>query len=99
MSSPFRMFGAETPMKTSAPASAPLRSPLYFAALVFSAIQRSSGDSPSRSGWITPPMSATQVSFTPAASSSFRIAVPAAPAPDSTTRTLLMSLPTTRSAL
>ncbi len=79
-------------MNTSAPASAPFRSPLYFAALVFSAIQRSSGESPSRSRWMTPAMSATIVSFTPAAISSLRIAVPAAPAPDSTTRTSLMSL-------
>ena len=52
-------------MNTSAPASAPFRSPLYFAALVFSAIQRSSGDSPSRSVWMTPAMSATIASFTP----------------------------------
>ena len=44
-------------------------------------------------------MSATTTCPTPAASSSFKIAVPAAPAPDSTTRIFVMSFSTTRNAL
>ncbi|CAM5601192.1 hypothetical protein SCALM49S_08737 [Streptomyces californicus] len=46
-----------------------------------------------------PWMSATTAFLTPAASSSLRMAVPAAPAPDMTTRTFSIGLSTTRSAL
>ncbi len=91
-------------MKTSAPATASFRVPVTSSGLVLSAIQRSgeSLSAPTRSvrpEWTTPWMSATTACLTPAASSSFRMAVPAAPAPDITTRTSSMRLSTTRRAL
>ena len=91
-------------MKTSAPTTASLRVPVTPSGLVLSAIQRSgeSGSASTRSvrpACTTPWMSATTACRTPAAISSLRMAVPAAPAPDITTRTSSIFLPTTRSAL
>jgi hypothetical protein len=86
-------------MNTSAPRSASVRFPPTCAALVRSAIQRRELERFSRSLWITPSMSATTTSRTPMSSSRRRIADPAAPAPDMTTRTVEMSFPTTRRAL
>ncbi len=91
-------------MKTSAPRTACRSVPVRFSGLVLSAIQHSaeSGAASTRSSrpaWTTPWMSATTAFFTPAASSSLRMAVPAAPAPDITTRMVSIDLPVTRSAL
>ena len=99
MSSPVSRFGADTPMNTSAPASASTSEPVTLSSLVCSASQASSPVRPSRPRCTTPPMSATTTCAAPAASSSLMIAVPAAPAPDMTIRTSAIFFSTTRSAL
>ena len=99
MSSPVRMPGALTPTKTSAPARASRSVPVSPAGLVLAASQARLGSSCVRRACTTPPMSHTTRCRAPAASSSRAIADPAAPAPDSTTRTCASDLPTTRSAL
>ena len=99
MSSPVSRLGADTPMNTSAPASASTSEPVTLSSLVCSASQASSPVSPSRPRWTTPSMSATTTCAAPAASSSLMIAVPAAPAPDMTIRTSAIRLSTTRRAL
>jgi hypothetical protein len=59
-SSPVRMFGADTPMKTSAPRTAPARSPSYPPALVRSATQRRLSVRPGRP-WCTAPLSSQMI--------------------------------------
>jgi hypothetical protein len=63
------------------------------------ATQARSGPRSGRPAWITPSLSATTTCRAPAASSTVRIAIPAAPAPDSTIRTSPSSFSTTRNAL
>ena len=86
-------------MNTSAPITAFFSDPVKPGWLVLCASQASSPVSPSRPRCTTPSMSATTTCWTPAASNSLMIAVPAAPAPDITILTFSMSLSTTRNAL
>ena len=99
MSAPVRMLPADSPTKTSAPTRASLTEPLSPRGLVFSTCQASSGARPGRSRQMMPSTSTTTTSRSPAATSSRSTAVPAAPAPDMTSRTVPMSLPTTLRAL
>ena len=96
MSSPVRMLGAETPMNTSAPGSTSRSAPVRRSAFVRSATAHQLGGQPLAIGVDDAVLVGDHdvlASLPPAARS--RIAMPAAPAPESTTRTSASSLPTT----
>ncbi len=99
MSSPVRMPGAETPMKTSAPSSTSWSEPVTCRGLVCSASQTRMGSGSSAPRCTGPVRPTPTMSVTPARSSSRMMALPAAPTPETTTRRSAISLSTMRSAL
>ena len=94
-----RMLGAETPTNTSASTSTSCSEPVARRGLVAAASSVCALESEESSADSAPSRSTTTTSSAPAASSSVTIAVPAAPAPDTTIRTDARSFSTQRSAL
>ena len=99
MSSPVRMLPEETPMSTSAPASASLSDPWKPRGLVFCASQLRWGLASSRKGPRAPLRPQPMTSVAPWSMRRRMIAEPAAPTPETTIRASSMRLPTSLRAL
>ena len=97
--SPVTMFGADTPTKTSAPLSASASVPSTSSRFVHCSISRWASVAPSVRELMMPLISQSTRCLIPQRSSSFDMAMPAEPAPFTTTRTSSRRLPVRRSAL